>query len=109
MLVMMPGQTAWSAIVSICQHESGVAAQHMGHHVHQHQAESSNDRNSDSSRLGGTDLDCSVCHAGFSSIAGNLVFTAVITATSYDAGITRISLLTPLPERPERPQWRHLA
>jgi flagellar capping protein FliD len=37
LVVMMPLQLSWAAVSSYCQHESGTASKHFGHHEHQHQ------------------------------------------------------------------------
>nr|ART41037.1 L611 [uncultured bacterium] len=38
LLVFLPFQFSWAAVAGYCQHETGAAAQHFGHHDHQHQA-----------------------------------------------------------------------
>lgn len=35
LLLMLAFQFTWSAISAYCMHESGVAAQHLGHHQHE--------------------------------------------------------------------------
>ena len=38
LLVFLPLQFSWAAVASYCQHETGAAAKHFGHHAHQHKA-----------------------------------------------------------------------
>ncbi|MBU0601652.1 MAG: hypothetical protein KKD25_04520 [Gammaproteobacteria bacterium] len=38
LLVFLPFQFTWAAAAGYCQHETGAAAQHFGHHDHKHQA-----------------------------------------------------------------------
>ena len=39
LLVLLPFQFSWAAVGGYCQHETGAAAKHFGHHNHQHQAD----------------------------------------------------------------------
>jgi len=55
----MPLQLGWAAVSAYCQHESGDAANHFGHHEHQHRA-AADDANS---KLPGGHADCGYCHA----------------------------------------------
>lgn len=36
LLIMLPLQSNWAALSAFCQHEQGVQAHHIGHHLHQH-------------------------------------------------------------------------
>lgn len=38
LLLILPIQWSWAAVASVCRHETGSAAQHLGHHQHQHKA-----------------------------------------------------------------------
>jgi hypothetical protein len=58
MMCLVPLQFSWAAVASICQHETGSAAQHLGHHEHEHHA-----AEPDGASNGfGVDADCSACH-----------------------------------------------
>lgn len=37
LMLTMSAQWTWAAVASACQHESGPAAQHIGHHAHVHE------------------------------------------------------------------------
>ena len=36
LMLILPLQWSWAAVASVCRHETGSAAQHLGHHVHEH-------------------------------------------------------------------------
>ena len=38
LMLILPLQWSWAAVASVCRHETGSAAQHLGHHVHEHAA-----------------------------------------------------------------------
>jgi hypothetical protein len=109
LLVLLPGQIAWSAVGSLCQHENGASANHLGHHNHQHKLDPVGDTSSDKAKFGDKDSDCTVCHAGYASVIPEFSsFVANFTAVRSPAASSG-QLMPPLPDRPERPQWRHLA
>lgn len=61
LVLVLPLQFAWAGAAAYCQHESGSAAKHFGHHEHQHHG-----GNADTSKLGkpqfaGADADCQTC------------------------------------------------
>jgi hypothetical protein len=69
LLIWFPFQISWAAVSSYCQHESGAAAQHFGHHFHVHHASVADDQaGSDHKGKGGhahsvsVDNDCASCH-----------------------------------------------
>jgi cytochrome c5 len=109
LLFALPLQVSWAAVAIYCNHESGAAAQHFGHHEHEHQATNTDpaqDASKDTSTLT-VDTDCVVCHLGgvgmmpmaFSSTASNAPHAERIAA-----GTTLLSFV--VPDRPERPKWR---
>ena len=38
LILILPLQWSWAAVASVCLHETGSAAQHLGHHDHEHAA-----------------------------------------------------------------------
>lgn len=60
LLCMVPLQFAWAAAGAYCAHEEGRAAQHFGHHAHQH--EGGAQAKADAAKLPAADADCDVCH-----------------------------------------------
>lgn len=109
LLVFLPLQFSWAAVGVYCQHESGAAAKHFGHHDHQHKADASHGDQADPKASGGIDSDCGVCLAG-SAVE---VFREIrISAPLYASAIVddyRHSLNTSPHYQPERPNWAPLA
>ncbi len=69
LLIWFPFQISWAAVSSYCQHESGAAAQHFGHHDHVHHASAADDHGGSDhkgkaghSQNGSVDNDCASCH-----------------------------------------------
>jgi len=110
LLVFMPLQLSWAAIASYCQHETGAAAKHFGHHDHQHKATDGKETAPDPAKTGGGDPDCASCHAGCSSALPGEVTLPPMFSSSLDIADYWLHLITSPPfERLERPQWRVLA
>lgn len=62
-LILLPLQLTWAAAAAYCAHEpSTAAADHFGHHEHQHVAGSASAFKMGDSTAG--DLDCNACHFG---------------------------------------------
>ena len=64
----MPLQLSWAAMASYCQHKTGAAAKHFGHHDHQHKAADGKEKAPDPAKTGGNDLDCASHVAIFPTI-----------------------------------------
>lgn len=60
LLCTVPLQFAWAAAGAYCAHEEGRAAQHFGHHVHEHDA--GTDAKPDAAKAPAADPDCDYCH-----------------------------------------------
>jgi hypothetical protein len=107
LVVILPFQFAWAGAGVYCQHEMGQAAQHFGHHEHQHQGLGDQGK-SDSGKLNlGGDNDCSSHlngHSCFLSTSEALV--DVPTAVFND--ICPRHFASHFPDGPERPD-RQLA
>ena len=105
MLVMLPLQVSWAAIAAYCNHETGAAAQHLGHHEHQHHAQDSQpEKEAPSSQFDG---DCGFCQfsgIGWMSISPSPALSHAApeaTVNRFDANL----LSSFRPDRPERPKW----
>lgn len=110
LLVFIPLQASWAAVASYCQHETGVAAKHFGHHDHQHKAADGKGAATDPAQIGSSDPDCAYCHAGCSpALPGEVACSSPIARSSMDAADYRARLAPPPFEHLERPQWRVLA
>jgi len=110
LLVFMPLQLGWAAVASYCQHETGAAAQHTGHHDHQHKAVDGKAASPDPAKAAlGSDPDCAFCHAGCASAVLSDVAVAAPADAAQNTSDHRAHLTWPPSERLERPQWRALA
>ena len=109
LLVLMPLQLSWAAMASYCQHETGAAAKHFGHHDHQHKAADGKDAAPDPAKTGGGDPDCASCHAGGTSVLADALTIHLVADSSLGTADHRARLTSPPFERIERPQWGVLA
>jgi hypothetical protein len=109
LLVLMPLQLSWAALASYCQHESGVAAQHLGHHEHQHQAQADEPDQGKPKSFGMADADCGFCHACCATIvsAPQKIPPLSIAFVSFRWPPDTLASLSL--SRPERPNWAALA
>ncbi|OGB24879.1 MAG: hypothetical protein A3I66_13780 [Burkholderiales bacterium RIFCSPLOWO2_02_FULL_57_36] len=108
LLFALPLQVSWAAVATYCKHESGVAAQHFGHHEHAHQAKQAEPVKDPSTLT--VDNDCVACHlasAGLLPTAFLSTLSEPLQAEQLGRHIPLISYL--LPDRPERPKWMRAA
>jgi hypothetical protein len=102
MMCAIPFQITWAMAGAYCEHESGKAAQHFGHHDHVHTAP---DQDKSGSK-GKLDLDCSFhMHATLQGVTteGMYIYVAMEGAVLNASGASfhHHSVL----DRPERPNW----
>ena len=63
LVFVLPLQLSWAAAGIACAHETGPAADHFGHHVHQHQDSGKSVEHGKSvADKGQADTDCPYCH-----------------------------------------------
>lgn len=103
-------QFSWEAMSAYCEHEQEVAADHVGHHAHQHQSKDVNKNDTaDQSKPGEFDADCGVCHAGcLVPLTDAMMSLHTITANGSFANL-QILYVASFPAEPERPKWLGLA
>lgn len=92
-------------MVAYCQHESGTAADHFGHHEHRHQV---SDRDSDETP-DGKHLDCGFCHAGSALPLTQRLDSTVSVGPAVKAAFPPHLLLAGPTSEPERPKWSNPA
>lgn len=113
LLVLLPMQLSWAAVASYCQHESGAATQHVGHHEHQHEANTEPSNNADphttSKAVGAVDVDCGTCHVGNWSVMLQSLNLVIVKLPSGTHSATTLLLSSQPVSLPERPNWAHLA
>lgn len=84
-----------------CQHESGAAADHVGHHEHRHQV---SERDSDETP-GGKHLDCGFCHSACAVALTDCANSTVSVGLAVKAAFPPQLLSTAPATEPERPKW----
>ncbi len=109
MLMLMPLQLSWAAVASYCQHETGVAASHIGHHEHEHQANAVEPDPDNAKSLGTLDADCGFCHACGATIVSSIRDVSQISVVSRFATRHHDRAGSAFLSRPERPNWAALA
>lgn len=109
LLVLLPLQFSWAAVASYCQHESGVTANHPGHHTHDHQAVDQHKPGKDASPSTGVHHDCATCHLGCAAaLTSDLSSPAAAISQDHHSNYA-VNPSRAHTERPERPQWPQLA
>lgn len=110
LLLCLPLQLSWAAVGAYCQHETGIAAQHVGHHDHQHQSTHDGDLDSpDPAKTGGVDPDCGACHAGCAvQLATTPIVIAPLPSPAAFADYRERMPASPVGQ-PDRPNWGFLA
>jgi len=109
-MLLLPLQTVWSALGSYCQHETGAAANHVGHHSHVHKPLTTSDLSSEApGQSGDTHPDCDSCHSGsVPPVAWDAAamprLDNALRHTTWPPNYSAVPA-----DRVERPQWRALA
>lgn len=109
LLMMLAFQFTWSAISAYCMHETGRAAQHLGHHQHKADAHDQLAKAADDGKPASTKKIAQ--HSHCSSCAHAVLAPAAAPVTQYllTAGIAPTSInvkFASVPQvPPERPQW----
>jgi hypothetical protein len=99
-------QLSWSAIAAYCEHETGQAAQHFGHHT----------TDADTHQVASTDKEkltkkasvhshCSSCAHATLSFEGLPVALVIIEPIRVSPLSSSLHLSSLYSARPERPQW----
>jgi hypothetical protein len=110
LLVFLPFQFSWAAVAGYCQHETGAAAQHFGHHDHQHQADADQGGAPDAKALGGgIDGDCVACHASCAAAIFSMASLPASSSLTFAIPWLSGNLAAPPLAYPERPNWSVLA
>jgi hypothetical protein len=119
LLVLLPAQMSWAAVVTCFGHSTGMGAEHAGHH-HGHAGQGDAVQGADlhaEAASGGTiagftdiaDMDCGHC---LGHCPGMLLMAfRFVAPDGVDAPSSRqaASGSEHLPTQPERPQWSSLA
>lgn len=105
MLLFFPLHVTWAAASAYCQHETGSASYHFGHHAHAHKSNQNHDSHESSSKKLFHE-DCGYCHSATASFVPIpcskvvLIFQKNIMNFQY----LFFTAATPL-SIPEKPNW----
>ena len=102
LLIVLPLQFTWVAASGYCAHETGVAAEHFGHHDHKHSGTAHATEQSKAGSM--THADCDMCHFGFSVPSVDVLITADSPPNQdvFAEPLEHASHIPGLPERPDR-------
>lgn len=102
-------QLSWTAVAAYCEHESGRAAQHFGHHSSDsdtHQASTdTNDSPTGAVKKAAVHSHCSSCSHATLALDGLPTVVAVALADRGTPPSVSPPYSSSFPARPERPQW----
>ena len=104
-LLMLPLQFTWAAVNVYCQHETGAAAQHYGHHDHKH----TQPAGKDDGTPGKVHTDCGDCHLAHSCAAVPAVSMPAFVCDGMAVDLQPVIPLSDFPDGPERPKWMRFA
>lgn len=111
LVLVLPLQFSWAAAGIACAHETGSAAHHFGHHVHQHKADAKPAKEKGKAEVSKSmaDTDCPYCHVSVPTPVADIPFFEAPQADSatLPEPLSLRALL--LEEAPERPNWRQPA
>jgi hypothetical protein len=107
LIVALAFQFVWGTASAYCQHETGKASQHFGHHPHQHQQASTDDDSDDppSPNKAGADPDCASCAHSPLGVFDFGVSINALVLSNHELAYCLDDQLPPYLGLPERPQW----
>jgi hypothetical protein len=109
LLVLLPLQFSWAAMAGYCEHETGVTAQHTGHHTHEHASADHPKTGQKTASSACMDHDCATCHFGCAAaLVSDLKTTTAAVSDNHPLHLQAMAS-QPSTERPERPKWPVLA
>jgi hypothetical protein len=102
-------QLSWVAVAAYCEHETGRAARHFGHHspesALQKAAGDGEDQTSSLAKKASPHSHCSSCAHTPLSFDGLPVALSMAAQIRHASPATPPRSPSPYPARPERPQW----
>ena len=108
-LTILALQLSWSVVAAYCQHESGRAAQHFGHHTSEAEghklAFDGKDKPSGPAKKTMMHSHCASCAHAPLSFDALPVALAIVEPVRLAPPATALHLASSYSARPERPQW----
>jgi hypothetical protein len=114
LLVLLPLQFSWAAVAIYCGHETGVAADHVGHHnhaPHDHGGKAAGpggEGKTDGSSTNASSFDCGHCHSYSVSMVHVPSLIEPLPLDGAPSGRGDTSWAEHVPAQPERPKWDRL-
>ena len=107
LLALLPLQFGWAVASAYCEHEVGAAAQHFGHHEHQHRADTGTDESGKKAvqQQAAAHADCASCHAGFAGVVLDAVHVLAVSLSRAATPPPLEALASAHLSEPERPNW----
>lgn len=111
LLVLLPLQFSWAAVANYCGHETGAAADHLGHHDHashdhgREVAGPGDQDNTDSPSSSESSFDCGHCHGHCVGMIDAVSSLEPQVPGSSPPRLGDSTLAEHAPAQPERPQW----
>lgn len=110
LLIVFVLQSTWAVAAQYCQHEKNVKVDHIGHHTHKHNSQTTDtetvsDQKAADNIKSDVDTDCPYCHLG--SIKSMIVILPAFDAQIEPVELVDIFYSYPeiIPLKPERPNW----
>jgi hypothetical protein len=115
LLLLLPIQFSWAAVANYCGHETGAAADHVGHHEHashNHGAKVADPGDSDKTDVpapGASSFDCGHCHGYYVGMLCTPSSREPRLPGDAPPSLGDAILAEHVPAQPDRPQWAPLA
>ncbi len=104
LLLVLPLQMSWAVAGVYCGHEQGSAAQHFGHHEHEHHGLTADSQPDQAGTQ--VDRDCGYHHQATSQWLPSMHQTPAVFVTAQDLLLLPVTWhAQSILERPERPNW----
>ena len=115
LLVLLPTQMTWAVVAGYCAHESGAAADHVGHHDHASHGHAplpldvSDPPDAGNDARAGVSHDCGHCHGQYASMLVTIGPLHLERFPSASAPVNDERCAANAAAQPERPKWARLA
>ena len=115
LLVLLPTQMTWAVVAGYCAHESGAAADHVGHHDHASHGHAplpldvSDPPDAGNDARAGVSHDCGHCHGQYASMLATIEPLQLERFPSASAPVSDERCAATAAAPPERPKWARLA
>lgn len=109
LLVLLPLQAAWSAMVRYDAYQTTHSTAHLGHHACHQEGDSAHNPTAKAQSGAGLGADCGDCHGGCTVLAPHYVNSALLPAGHAPMMSITSTVASHIQREPERPKWRSIA